>query len=274
MTSEKAMLRTAARAVAPAVVVLITLLQGGCGERVIQPHVYQSPYPGSKLWAVAPMRNESGTSLADGIALADRLAQQLAKIERIRVLPVNRVLEAMDAAGIAHVETLDDAMRLAAILNVDGLLVGTIASWDPYEPPKIGATVQLYWRVSRDGAPVLDTRALTRAPTGHAIGETRRYDQPLSTASGYFDAADGGVQLRLRQYAHGRVEHDSGAGWRRYTISMDLYSEFVSHELMRRLFAAEWKRLTHEPAQADDTPAAPEIDESRSFLPLRADRND
>lgn len=214
----------------------------GCKRQAtVEPNVYASPYVQPKVWAVAPLSNQSGVSEADGARLADHLAQQLQQAESINVVPVNRVIEAMSAMKLAQVASVGDAMALMNTLRVDGLVVGTITAWDPYDPPKIGATVQLYSRTPRDRA--MDPRLLTRAATSDALPSTQQQDQPIATAGGHFDAANGTVIRRLEAYAHGRTPSDSAAGQRRYLISMDLYSEFVSHELMRRLFATEWDRL-------------------------------
>ena len=223
-------------------VIVALAAPAGCKRRAtVEPDVYASPYVQPKVWAVVPLSNESGVSEADGARLADHLAQQLQQAERINVVPVNRVLEAMSAMNLAQVVTVGDAMALMNTLRADGLVVGTITAWDPYDPPKIGATVQLYTRPRPDRA--MDPRLLTRAATGDALPSDQQQGQPIATAGGHFDAASGTVIRRLEAYAKGRTPPDSAAGQRRYLISMDLYSEFVSHELMRRLFATEWDRL-------------------------------
>ncbi|QNN24627.1 hypothetical protein HED60_20905 [Planctomycetales bacterium ZRK34] len=239
MTSKKAMLSLA-------VWTLVVTTLGGCDlfpKRIEQPRQYASPYPAPKLWAVAPFRNESGTSIVDPARFADHVTQQIQQTPGITIVPVNRVIAAMDAMDMTAVTSLDTAMKLMGALQVDGLLVGTITAWDPYEPPKIGAIMQLYARQLPGGGTALDSRQLTLAGTDPALPGLTAYRQPIATASGHFDAANGAVLQRLTNYARGRAPDDSAAGWRRYLINMDLYSEFVSHELMRRLFAAEWERL-------------------------------
>jgi hypothetical protein len=232
-------------------VALLLAMAGGCDlfpqeERIEQPRMLPSPYPSQKLWAVVPFRNESGTTTADGIAMADHLTQQLQQVEAMQVLPVNRVIASMEAMHITQVTNLDQAMSLMHTLDVDGLLIGTITAWDPYDPPKIGVTVALY-TTDRVRGSSLDTRQLSAAPTdnGGLAGE-RRFSQPISQVTHYFDAANGAVLQRLKTYATGRAPSDSPAGWRRYLLNMDLYSEFVTSEIMRRTFAAEWQRLTVE----------------------------
>ncbi len=242
MTSEKVYLsRTLCLAVA-AMVVSVSLV--GCAKRIERPTTLTSPYPGPKVWAVVPFRNESGTSLVDSAAMADRMAQQVQQVEGVTVLPVNRVFAAMSAMKLREVNTVADAMGLMQTLGADGLVVGTITAWDPYEPPKIGAQVQLYAKRGVYRGTGIDSRSLTYAASDRLPQGTVRYDQPVSSAGGYFDAANGDVMYRLMAFAKGRTPDDSPSGNRRYLLNMDLYSEFVSHELTRRLFSAEWQRLT------------------------------
>jgi hypothetical protein len=234
---------------------VVAVVLGGCGEKAIEePKAFPSPYPAPKVWAVTPLRNETGTTIADGTAMADHLTEHLQQVRGITALPVNRVLEAMAADNIIAIDSPAKIQRLMNTLNVDGLIVGTLTAWDPYDPPRIGVILQLY---SRDRlAPPLDTRDLTRAPSSNELPGVIAFTQPVSQVSHHFDAADGTTLKYLRHYATGRVPHDSAAGWRRYLLSIDLYSEFVSHELMRRLFDAEWKRLTT-PASAPAPATAP-----------------
>ncbi len=211
----------------------------------IEPHAYASPYPATKLWAVVPFRNESGTSVADGLAFAEHLSQQLQQVPGIQIVPTNRVIAAMEASKLTQITTVDQAMKLIQTLDVDGVVVGTITAWDPYDPPKIGATIALFSAERGEpGGTGIDTRQLTASPIdSNTLPGERHWSQPVAQISNHFDAANGSVLTRLQAYATGRVPNDSPAGWRRYLISMDLYSEFVSHELMRRLFASEWSRL-------------------------------
>ncbi len=265
MTSEKAMLSRAGRgrrSMRATLVLIVVVAAGLAGCRLFEkpierPQALVSPYPADKLWAVAPLRNESGTTLVDSFTVADKLAQQVEQVSGITVLPVNRVLEAMRATGLERIGSVGQAMGLMQTLDADGLIVGTVTAWDPYEPPKIGATVQLYTRRAPDAAGV-DTRALTYAATDDRLPGLIEHDQPTAQASGYFDAANGEVLTRIKAYATGRTPLDSPAGWRAYLLSMDLYTEFVSYELTRRLLDSEWRRMTpaptpQPPADANDT---------------------
>ena len=244
MTSKQVKL---SRAVARGMVfVMIALAVGGTqgckGEQLEQPTYFPSPYPGPKLWAVVPFRNESGVQFVDTSRLADKLTNHLQQTEGIDVVPVNRVIEAMTALEMGDVRSVGDALRLMQSLDVDGLLVGTATAWDPYEPPEIGLIVQLY---SQDRGMIdMDPYVLQWSPTADGDISIRTFRQPIAQATAHLDAANGEVLRRLKAYAQGRTPPEGAAGWRRYLLSMDLYSEFAAHEAMRRLFKAEWQRLT------------------------------
>jgi hypothetical protein len=213
-------------------------------KTVTQPKPIVSPYPAPKAWAVLPFRNESGTSLVDGTAFADRLTQQIQQIEGIDVLPVNRVIETIfQGQPDVVIDTVDEIYELINLLDVDGVIVGTITAWDPYDPPKIGVLAQLYSRQRRDGSISLDTRRMSVAGSANDLPGLRFHAQPVTQVGSYYDAANGQVIKNLQTYATGRVPIDSPSGWRRYTLSSDLFSEYVSYELMREFFAKEWDRL-------------------------------
>ena len=257
MTSKQAML----------IVALAFLCPLGCGavESVFDFNAVPalvSPYPTRHVWAVTPLRNESGHSHADGLALADHLARQLENAANLDVLPVNRTLKAMESLEIGRLETPEQAMRLLETLGVDGLIAGTITSYDPYDPPKLGMAIELYARPSVEHADrAMGQRASyspTRRPTGPKLDVLHRLswsatepsapdryelDQPVSVVSAMFDAADPDMRRGIRQYAKKRGAGPRSEAWHLYHISMDLYSEFVSYVMSWRLLREEELRL-------------------------------
>lgn len=212
-----------------------------------------SPYGERQVWAVAPLSNESGSLQADGIAVADHLARQLERADGIEVIPVSRVLAAMESLNMAGVASPQDAMTLRQTLGVDALVVGTISAYDPYDPPKLGIAVELYTGVEQSAGPPLDIRALSRAPVDRnaALPNQRRPHEPASVISGFYDAADLSTRTQLQRYAvrRGPDEPRGEDAWRRFRLSMDLYTEFVSYQVSSRLLAAERRRLHREPPE-------------------------
>ena len=243
-------LRVSTCAAALSVVVCAPGGCGGSGRRepaLIRPHLLVSPYwatVGEVTWAAAPLRNESGTSVPDALALTDKVVAAAQQALGITCLPVNRTLEAMAAIGIDEVRTPEEAEALASAMGVDGLLVGTITAYDPYDPPTYGLSLALLARSGRlagTGGGV-DPRRVATDGTGRA-GASTWATAPASAVSAHLDAKSHDVLMALRSYAQGRHDAEGAFGWRRYTASMELYTEFGAQFVVRRLLEREAARV-------------------------------
>ncbi len=243
-------LRVATCAAALAAVVCAPAGCGGSGRRestLIRPHVLVSPYAatvGEVTWAVAPLRNESGTSVPDTLALTDKVVAAAQQVLGITCLPVNRTLEAMTALGIDEIRTPEDAEALASAMGVDGLLVGSITAYDPYDPPTYGMALALLARSGRlaGTAGRVDPRRLATDGTGGTSASTWA-TTPASVVSAHLDAKSHDVLMALRSYSQGRHDPEGALGWRRYTASMELYTEFGAQFVVRRLLEREAARV-------------------------------
>ncbi len=218
----------------------------GCSVSSQRSPQLQGPYETRQLFAVAPLINESGSAYADGVRLADRLSEQLTVAGQIDTIPVNRVLLAMERLGLAAVTSKSQALQLRQALGVDGLLVGTVTGYDPYDPPKLGLNVELYLDPKHESAR-FDIRKLSRAASDRDF-RSEGYaatDQPVTTLSTFFDAAAPDIQDAMHRYAvHRGVDYAAtSADTRLYRISADLYADFVANEVCRRLLLAESARL-------------------------------
>lgn len=207
-----------------------------------------SPYAERRIWAVAPLRNESGSQTPDPAAVADHLARQLENASNIDVLPVNRVLAAMEALQMPVVASRADAMKLLGTLGCDGLVAGTLTSYDSYDPPKLGMAVELYISGRVERIEAVDLRQMSRAGTGPQVQPaTPPSRQPVSSVSVYLDAKDPDTQRMMKRYAgnrnlstNDRIRDQSHL----YRISMDLFTEFATYVVSWRLLEAERTRLT------------------------------
>jgi len=232
-----------------ATAVMTAMLVAGCAKRTPVNARLMSPYSEEKIWAVAPLANESGTSAADALRISDLLAQELQQVYRLNVVPVSRVLSAMEALEMPEIESEHDAQAIIRTLNLDGLLVGTITAYDPYHPPVLGLTVQLYTNGNevRDRVASIDNakgmRLLGASPsdaTGSGINE---FNQPVAGVSEVFDASDNGVRLDVQEFAQGRSDDDTALGWRRFLYSMDSYTQYAGHRIIRDLIREERLRV-------------------------------
>ncbi len=245
MTSEQAMFcakcSAGLRARLGVVLLGMALAVAGCQPTRPSP---VSPYAERRVWAVAPLRNESGTLHADGLLVADHLARHFENVRNIDVLPVNRTLAAMDALGMEGIQDPREALRLLQVVGADALVIGTITAYDPYDPPKLGLAIELYVDERFEYPEALDVRKLTMAATSEtAMLPTTQLDQPVSTVSAILDASDPKVEGHLMQYArsHGRGPREGLESL--YRISMDLYTQYVTGTVSEALMVAEQRRL-------------------------------
>lgn len=210
------------------------------------PVVTVAPYDtaqGEVLWAVVPLRNESGTSEAEHGVISDKVVSAAEEIRGVRCLPLNRTLEALRALKMGRPTSPADLRLLAQTMGVDGLLVGSITAYDPYTPI-VGLSLALY---ARDrGAPeqTLDVRKLSSSPAETGIsGRSRFSERPVAVYSEMLDAKNNQVLMDLKNYAAGRHDEGSAFGWKRYAASMDLYTEFAASRAVDGLIQSEWIRL-------------------------------
>jgi hypothetical protein len=226
------------------------------------PEVLIAPYSstrGEALWAVAPLANESGSSVPDALAISDALVAKVAETQGINCVPMNRTLAAIRAMGNRPINTPAAARALANTLGVDAVLVGSITAYDPYDPPTVGLSLALMARERSPNALLDDPMRLSSAPTDQATPlHSGWLDQPVSTIAEHLDAQNHQTLMNLRQYATGRHDAGSALGWRSYLVSMDLYTEFATHYTLGRLLDQERLRI----AQSTGSAATP--DPSRS----------
>ncbi|MFI4883003.1 MAG: hypothetical protein ACIAQU_10505 [Phycisphaerales bacterium JB064] len=231
----------------------------GCAKQdpLRPPQQLISPYastPAEPVWAVVPLRNESGTTAVDVLALSDTLVATITQARGLRALPLNRSLDAMRAMEMAHPQTPADLDRLARTLGADGVIVGSVTAYDPYEPI-VGISLGLYARpgaLAHAGSEELDidTRQLREQPTEYDYFGTQQAQGrgPASSVMMVLDGRDHDVKMRVRRYAEGRSEQVSSLGWERYLRSMPDYERFVTFEAIGQLLQREWVRLARDQA--------------------------
>lgn len=233
--------------------VAVPLAAGGCAkrERLIQPVTLGAPYDTSRgdvLWAVVPLRNETGTTALDTFEISDKVVAAVAQVRGIRTVPLNRTIAAMRALDMPELKTPADARILATEMGVDGLLLGSVTAWDPYEPT-LGLALALYARpgAMQEAWRGLDVRALRYQPTDYQyFPRTAFADAPASVVAVHLDGKNQEVQMDLKNYAHGRHDPTSALGWRRYLASMGLFTEFATWHAVSRLLEHEALRLASE----------------------------
>jgi hypothetical protein len=193
--------------------------------------------PGHKrqVWAVAPMVNLSGQKAADSILQADLLYQQLGQVEGVTAIPVNRTVEVLASLRLEKVQSERQAALVCELLGCDGLIVPTITIYDPYNPPKLGAALQLFLK------PPGMARPASVSPREMARQASPPVDQSLPRGSEIVqvvkmcDAQNGSVRDAMLRYAEGRHDPLGPLGAREYLVCMDRFCGFVYHGMLADL---------------------------------------
>ncbi len=229
----------------------------GCGfqkkNRFATPVTLETPYHPDRtvtVWAVAPMRNESGTSAVDPMQVSDALVAQLQQVRGLQVLSLNRTLGVMRTIGLASVESQADATKLAQELGVDAIVVGTITAYDPYDPVQLGIALAL---LAPNGSPIIGNLSSEHTVDPYALQALGSdfglqinggaSSGPLSVVSVHYDSANHAVQQSAQQYATGRTDAVSAMGWEGYVKSMRMFTKFACYDATARLLWQERERL-------------------------------
>ena len=124
----------------------LALLAPGCHMIVPKVSHYpqvHNPFPQLSRVAVAPFFNQSDEPTLDGRRFSLAYFQQLQAVPGFEVVPLGVVEEAI----IRHAVDLSgpgEARRLARILGVDAVVVGSVTDYSPYQPPRCGLRVEWY----------------------------------------------------------------------------------------------------------------------------------
>jgi hypothetical protein len=211
-------------------------LSGGCAEKPPEygrEFVLSLPPQRREVWAVAPAINLSGQREVDPLLQADLLYQQVQQVRGLTVVPVNRVAEVYAGLGVEQVQSAEQAALVCDLLGCDALLVPTVTAFDPYDPPKLGASLHLFAKPGNFARPAnVDPRELVRRaapPRDESMPAAQNAE--FLQAVGMFDAANGTTRDALFAYAAGRHDPVGPMGPREYLASMDRYCGFVYAQL-------------------------------------------
>jgi hypothetical protein len=210
----------------------------GCTSKPPEYGIERSLYlPGSRVavWAVAPAQNLSGERAVDPLLQADLVYQQLQSVRGVKAIPVNRVIEVYGALQLNEVASEQQAALVCDLLGADGLLVPTVTAYDPYNPPKLGVSLQLFAKPASYSRPDgLDPRELSRMASPGAT-ESIPSNAQIMQVVGIYDASVGSIREKLAEYADGRNDPVGPMGAKEYLLSMDRYCGFVYHDLIEQL---------------------------------------
>lgn len=223
---------------------LVALCLPGCSSlrnRTIVP--LASPVWAGLTIAVAPAINQSGSADFDPNRFADLMASELSHAHGIGVIPVSRVLAVLAAQGLKQVTGPSHAHEVMGLLGADAILVFAVTEYDPFDPPSIGISAQLYgaWPGSNGGA--MDPVALSRQTTltsRQAGGGSRRL---LAQMHRVFNASLRSTIREIKVFAADRDGDTSPYGWRKYMVSQQHYIRYCCHATIRALLGPRYERV-------------------------------
>lgn len=102
-----------------------------------------NPVAGLTTVAVAPFFNLSEEPTVDGRRFAQAYYTALQQTPGFEVVPVGVVELAIHKHRL-EMNSPEDALKLAEILQVDAVVVGAVTDYSPYYPPRIGQKVSWY----------------------------------------------------------------------------------------------------------------------------------
>ena len=189
--------------------------------------------PGTRaqVWAVAPAINLSGQQGVDPLLQADLLFQQLQQVRGLTVIPVNRVAEVYTALRIDKLQSEQQAVQVCDALGCDAIVVPTVHIYDPYNPPKFSASINVFFRNPVSQVTAVDAHELSRQASGSGGGNLPRRNSFLQVADMY-DGQNGTVRDKVAAYAAGRHDPKGPMKVKEYLSSMDRFVGFAYHDLI------------------------------------------
>jgi len=116
----------------------------GCGLwEVSHRPVIHNPFPQISKVAVAPFFNQSDEATVDGRKFAMAYFAELQATPGYEVVPLGVVEDAILAHHV-DLSNAGEARRLAHILGVDAVVIGSVTDYTPYYPPRLGLRVEWY----------------------------------------------------------------------------------------------------------------------------------
>ena len=129
----------------PLALLALSLMLPGCClvPEISHEPTLHNPFPQLSKVAVAPFFNQSTEATVDGRQFALAYFNELQLVPGFEVVPVDVVEQAIADEGI-RLDNPADVRRLAGVLGVDAVVLGTVTDFTPYYPPRCGLRVEWY----------------------------------------------------------------------------------------------------------------------------------
>ena len=194
--------------------------------------------------AVAPALNHSGSEDFDPVRVADLMASELTHFPGVKVIPVSRTLAQLASEGKARVESPAHALQVLDRLGADGMVVFAVTEYDPYWPPVVGISAQIFGHGPLGGTafdPVSSSRQ--SSPVESRVGKL-----PRAECQRIFNGREKQVEYEIRDFARERDAEDSPHGWRKFLATQEDFLRFCCHSVLGELIRQE---VTHVVAQVE-----------------------
>lgn len=218
---------------------LLPLALCGClGETYRNPD--PNPFQGVKRVAVAPFLDRTGAKGFDGTKAGDAFASEVLMHPGFEVVRPAQVMDAAAGKGM-RLETAEDYLALAKVLDADAIVVAEVTELNSYYPPRTTVALQ-FLMTERPKAPPSDLEKHVVSARPLAISPTvaPHVDQSFEFV---VDASNDNTKDELESYAEARVADDSpwsdGEGIAR---AREPYWRFVCAVLVDRIVNTEIDR--------------------------------
>jgi hypothetical protein len=224
-------------------VAVVTVLTG-CSQQSAEP-AYAADLEDRLTIAVAPALNFSASSDVDPVRLGDLMASELSQAGGVGVIGVNRVLAVLAREGRDGIRSPGHAVALCEELGADAVLVFAVTEYDPYAPPVMAITAQLYG--PRPIPETFDPVSTSRAARPSGAAEAG-FDplEPWAEVQRTYNAADETIAADVERFARPRDAGRSPLGWRRYLASQELFARYCCHRTVVALLRREADRVMAE----------------------------
>jgi hypothetical protein len=167
------------------------------------------------------------------------MASELSYADDISVIPVSRVIGVLAAQGYDRVESEAHAGELADELGADAVLVFGVTEYDPYDPPSIGITAEIYGSKSWIALKTAGTDDRPQWIGGESGPRDRPSVRLVAETQRVFDAAHDAVVAEIRAFASGRDAENSPYGWRRYVVDQQGFIRFCCNATIKALLTGK-----------------------------------
>jgi hypothetical protein len=222
------------------------LLLGGC---VFESTKYKSyppnPYTDLRVVAILPFINQTREQRLDTIEMANLMASELTKFEGFRVVRPLQFLAVTGGTTPAGApsggvpSSAEEAIRWGRGAKADAVLIAAVTDYDPFEPPKIGISIQ-FLRVQGRSISAADIDRIVQSASWHRGPLPMNREKAPNWIDAFevvYDAHEERIRKELIAYSQAQMDTDSAfSREREFTAVQPRFLQFVSNQVLNQLF--------------------------------------